>query len=215
MDFSGQQITKQTYEDPEVVAGYIKRNSLQPKQSQLLKTFSQSIKGNKVLDLGCGPGHDSYLFSELGFEVTAIDYSTEMIKQAKKFKEVSNKPKFIVGDIRKLTEYFSKNTFDAIWASASLLHIRKQDIHAVLEGITKIAKPGAKIYVGVKAGTGTVLIDEDKFGKETQREFTLWTKETFLEQVTPLGWKLDDFLTDTGSVFLGKPTKWLQFFFSL
>ena len=114
MQNNGQQITQDTYEDPEIVEGYIKRNSLSPKQVDNIKNFSKLIKGKKVLDLGCGPGHDSYLFSELGFDVVGLDFSNEMIKRAKTLKESESPISFLQGDMKQLPDYFSENEFDAI-----------------------------------------------------------------------------------------------------
>ncbi len=215
MSQAGQQITKSVYEDPEIVEGYIKRNALDPKQTELIKSFSNSIQGKKVLDLGCGPGHDSYIFADLGFEVTGMDYSNEMIRRAKDFKQFANQPKFVVGDMRKLSDYFSEDSFDAIWASASLLHIQLEDTSQVLEGMTNIAKNEAVVYIGLKGGSGTVLVDEDKLGKPMQREFTLWTKDRFIEQTDRCGWVLTDFSSREGSIFRGEPTQWLNFFFKI
>src|SRR5690606_1672106 len=39
-------------------------------------------EGGKILDLGCGPGRDSLLFREKGFEVTAVDGSHAMARAA-------------------------------------------------------------------------------------------------------------------------------------
>jgi len=215
MNNDGQQITHQVYEDPDIVEGYIKRNALDPKQKELIVSFSKTIEGKKVLDLGCGPGHESYIFSELGFDVTGLDFSSEMIRRAKDLKDSKNKPTFVVGDMTRLNRYFSENQFDAIWASASLLHIRPSDMQATLEGMTSISKNGAKIFIGLKGGSGTLMADEDKYGKKMQREFTLWSKEQFLSEVKQYGWNLDDFHSKEGSEFLGQPTQWLQFFFTV
>lgn len=215
MSQAGQQITKSVYEDPEIVEGYIQRNALNPKQIELIKSFSKTIKGKRVVDLGCGPGHESYIFSELGFEVTGLDYSHEMIRRAKSFKSSINQPNFVVGDMRFLTNYFDENSFDAIWASASLLHIQRKDMPKTLEGMTKIAKNGAMAYIGLKKGQGTFLVDEDKLGKPMQREFTLWTKENFIDQTKLYSWELQDFSSREGSLFRGEPTYWLYFFFKI
>ncbi len=183
----GQQFTKSTYEDPTVVDSFIKRNSLNPKQTELIKSFAKTIEGKRVLDLGCGPGQDSYLFAELGFEVTGLDYSAEMIRRAKIFRQIANQPRFVEGDMRHLTDYFAENSFDAIWASASLLHIQPEDLSQVLRGMTAVARNGAAVYVGLKGGSGTIVVDEDKFGKPTKREFTLWDKASFIKQTKPYG----------------------------
>ncbi len=215
MNNDGQQITHQVYEDPDIVEGYIKRNANDPKQKDLVVSFSKTINGKKVLDLGCGPGHESYIFAELGFDVIGLDFSSEMIRRAKELKESNNKPSFIVGDMTKLNDYFAENQFDAIWASASLLHIRPTDIPATLGGMTSVAKNRAKIFIGLKGGKGTLLANEDKYGKKMQREFTLWSKEKCLSEVKQFGWKLDNFDSKEGSEFMGQPTQWLQFFFTV
>lgn len=201
MNSDGQQITHLVYEAPEIVEGYIERNAINPKQRDLAASFSKTINGRKVLDLGCGPGHESHTFAELGFDVVGLDFSSEMIRRAKNLKDSNKRPTFIVGDMTKLNDYFAENQFDAIWASASLLHLRPTDIPATLEGIISVAKNGAKIFISLKGGKGTLIADEDKYGKKMQREFTLWSKEKFLNEVEQFGWKLDNFDNKVGSDF--------------
>lgn len=38
----------------------------------------------KVLDIGCGPGFFSVLLAQMGYEVTAVDYTENMLEEAKK-----------------------------------------------------------------------------------------------------------------------------------
>lgn len=38
----------------------------------------------KVLDIGCGPGFFSVLLAQMGYEVTAVDYTENMLAEAKK-----------------------------------------------------------------------------------------------------------------------------------
>lgn len=207
-------ITKQTYEDPEIVEAYIQRNTRVLKQKQYIQEFSKLIQGKRVLDLGCGPGHDAYIFADLGFEVMGIDYSREMIKRARTLQSSINKPQFVVGDMRTLSKYFKHEQFDAVWAMGSLLHVRPVDLDQVLTGIQHITKKDALIFIGLKDGDGTVLVDEDKLGKPMQREFTLWRKEEFLTRVDRFGWRLIDYVQVDGSQFRGTATLWHKFIFS-
>lgn len=215
MNNDNPQITHRVYEDSDFVELYIKRNAHTPKQKDLIAAFSKTISGREVLDLGCGPGHESYIFAELGFHVTGLDFSREMISRAQALVEAKNKPSFMVGDMTRLPSYFEANYFDAIWASASLLHLRPDAIQATLAGMATVAKNGAKIFISLKGGEGTVLVRDDKYGKEVQREFTLWSKVQFLHEVESFGWMLDDFKTRDGSRFMGRPAQLLQFFFSV
>lgn len=47
----------------------------------------QSLEGKtykKVLDIGCGPGFFSVLLAQMGYEVTAVDYTENMLAEARK-----------------------------------------------------------------------------------------------------------------------------------
>lgn len=47
----------------------------------------RSLEGRpyrKVLDIGCGPGFFSILLAQMGYEVTAVDYTENMLAQARK-----------------------------------------------------------------------------------------------------------------------------------
>src|SRR5258708_3857802 len=60
--------------------------------------------GDRVIDLGCGTGEDSVWLARRGVEVTAIDPSPEMVRQAQaKGVDAS------VGDLKSLT-----GTFDGL-----------------------------------------------------------------------------------------------------
>ena len=46
----------------------------------LSKFLSYIPKGGKILDLGCGSGRDSKIFKDRGFQVVAVDGSSELCK---------------------------------------------------------------------------------------------------------------------------------------
>ena len=84
MNNNGQKITQNAYEDSVIINGYVKKNTLQQDEQQLINYFSKKLTGNKILDLGCGPGRDAQDFSKKGFQVTGLDLSDEMLKRARK-----------------------------------------------------------------------------------------------------------------------------------
>lgn len=214
MSTTGQLLTKKSYEDPELVDKYARKKATETNHIHLIKKFSSYIKGRKVLDLGCGPGHHSIVFSQLGFDVTGIDYSTQMIKKAKSdYGEKS--ANFIVGDILKLPEIFKPQTFDAVWAAASLLHIPEAQIDKVLEDITTISSPNACVFISLKSGNGTHIITEDQYlsGMIVQREYTLWEKDAFLHRTSLKGYTLIEYHERKGRMIQGMHSKWNQFTF--
>jgi len=86
-----------------------------------------------VLDLGCGPGHESKRLSKAGAIVTGIDFSEKCIAIAKQRSPECN---FIVGDIRSLKNDIG--IFDGIFACASLIHISRNELTLVFKNIGTI-----------------------------------------------------------------------------
>src|SRR5690606_35666323 len=78
----------------------------------------------KVLDIGCGHGRDSLLFSHLGArEVVGIDLSAESISLAERRRAISHglgSVDFQVGDICDSTQHLALGQFDLVWCSAIL-----------------------------------------------------------------------------------------------
>jgi SAM-dependent methyltransferase len=115
-------------------------------------------KGN-ILDLGCGPGHHSRVFVDNGFNVEGIDLSTEMIAIAKKEVTGAN---FKVVDILDLN--LKKESFDGIWASASLLHVPKKNLKSVLKQLKSALTIEGVLYISLKKGEGSEVLKDNRYG---------------------------------------------------
>ncbi|KKR38060.1 MAG: Methyltransferase type 11 [Candidatus Woesebacteria bacterium GW2011_GWB1_40_101] len=139
------------------------------------KIFQKLIKGNKVIDIGCGAGRDAVLFEKAGFDYTGIDASSGMLKEAKKRVK---KGKLILMDFYNLK--FPPETFDGFWAAASILHIPKHRAAKVLRNIIKIIKPNGVGFISVKEkqSINEGIIKENKYGG-IQRYFAFYTQKEF------------------------------------
>lgn len=139
--------------------------------------FKKLIKGEKVVDIGCGAGRDAVLFEKYKFDYTGIDASTGMLKEANK--RVKN-GKFIAMDFYNLK--FQPKTFDGFWAAASMLHIPKRRVRTVLRGIRKIIKPGGVGFISVKKkrAVDEGVIMENKYGG-IERFFAFYNDKEFKE----------------------------------
>src|SRR3989339_412761 len=104
--------------------------------------YKSLIKGNKVLDLGCGAGRDAAVFVENGFDYTGIDASEGMLKVAS---ERVPKGKFQKMDFSKTI--FQDGEFDGFWAATSFLHIPKRDVARVLQEAKRIIKNGGAGFI--------------------------------------------------------------------
>jgi trans-aconitate 2-methyltransferase len=104
-------------------------------------------KGERILDLGCGTGHLTNKIAEQGAETVGIDYSSDMIEQARK-----NYPglTFEIGDG---TDFHFDEPFDAVFSNAAI-HWMK-DPEAVARCVWQALKPGGR-FVAEFGGRGNL-----------------------------------------------------------
>ncbi len=115
-----------------------------------------------LLDAGCGSGRDSRHFLSLGFHVDAFDASAEMAALASDY--IGQQVKcHTFGEIKQF------NTYDGIWASASLLHLPYSQLPKTLESLAKALKDDGIFYASFKYG-------EKEYSKEG-RHFTPLNEE--------------------------------------
>ncbi len=88
---------------------------------ELIPDYLGSV-GNKVLDLGCGPGDYVDHLTRAGYAATGIDSSVEMIRQAKEQKQGSFFP-YSFSEISQL-----QDTFDCIYSMGNSLSYLSNDI---------------------------------------------------------------------------------------
>jgi ubiquinone/menaquinone biosynthesis C-methylase UbiE len=165
-------------------------------------------KGGMILDLGCGSGRDSAYFVASGFPVIGIDLSEELLKLAKK-----NVPQatFFIQDFRKLT--FPVDSFDGVWACASLLHLKHQDIPAVFLRIYRVLKPHGIFFLFLKEGVG----EEEKNVSSVpykKRFFSFYKSDELRRYLEKAGFSVLDIYTvqDSKSVPHEPPEIWISCF---
>ena len=136
----------------------------------MTNTYKEFLKlvpeGGKILDLGCGSGRDSMNFMKLGYEVTAVDGSKELAKKASVLlgKEV------IVNTFEELE---LKEKFHGIWACASLLHIKREDLKIVLNNLYNNLEDNGVFYMSFKYG-------EKEYVDDKNRYFNCFTDESII-----------------------------------
>lgn len=83
------------------------------------------LSGERVLDVGSGPGRDGLLLQEAGKEVTCLDASEAMIKLSTERGLNST-----LGDFTALP--FADASFDGVWSYTAYLHVPKKDMSTAL-----------------------------------------------------------------------------------
>lgn len=153
-----------------------------------IKRFIQNMKPKaKILDIGCGPGRDAKFFAEQGYKVTGIDTSLKMIQLAE---TIAPGARFYQMDASRL--YFEPETFDGIWANASLLHLSGRKLRAALTEIHTVLRRDGMFYASVKAAPeSTEIVEREAYGQE--RYYQLWNKKDFLRELENAGFEITAF----------------------
>lgn len=110
------------------------------------EAFMASAPGNRVLDIGSGPGRDGLILKEVGFEVTCLDASIAMTEMCRQ-----RGLNALVGDFGQLP--FADESFDGAWAYTSLLHVPKELISPALSEIRRVLRPEGVFGLGMIEGT--------------------------------------------------------------
>lgn len=136
----------------------------------MTNTYKEFLKlvpeGGKILDLGCGSGRDSMNFMKLGYEVIAVDGAKKLAKRASVLlgKEVI---------LSTFEELELKEKFHGIWACASLLHIKREDLKTVLNNLYNNLDDNGVFYMSFKYG-------EKEYVDDKNRYFNCFTDESII-----------------------------------
>ena len=138
--------------------------------SHLYSDFLSEIpSGGAILDLGCGSGRDSKVFIDKGYKITAVDGSKELAKLASR----------VIGQeviVSKFEDLRLTESYDGIWACASLLHVNRSNIVDVIKNISCNLNRDGVFYMSFKYGNNEYIDDKGRY-------FNCYTKESFEEMI--------------------------------
>lgn len=130
--------------------GYNKsvRRSLHSKRGKKAwqEIFTEALGKEKlrILDVGTGPGIVAFLLTELGHDVTGVDLSEEMLRNAMENTANFNLPvEFRHGDAENLP--FEDESFDAVVNRAVLWTLPNPD--KAIAAWKRVLKPGGKVVI--------------------------------------------------------------------
>jgi SAM-dependent methyltransferase/diadenosine tetraphosphate (Ap4A) HIT family hydrolase len=104
--------------------------------------------GGPILDAGSGGGRDAAYLARFERKVIALDASAPLLEHVPKRKNIRK----MVGDVRRLL--LEANSVGAIWCSAVLLHLRREDVLRALREFFRVLTAGGLAEISVKEGTG-------------------------------------------------------------
>lgn len=152
----------------------------------------------ELLDLGCGSGRDLPSFAARGATVVGGDLSAAMLAEARK----RWRGPLVRLDMRLLP--FPGGRFDAIWCSAALLHLPKQEAPAALAEANRVLRPGGVLAVTLKRGSGEAW-EPVPYRPAIERFFSRWEPEAAAALVAAAGLRV----VDLDSVAVGHE-RWIR-----
>ncbi|MBC3889062.1 methyltransferase domain-containing protein [Acetobacterium paludosum] len=109
---------------------------------QTITSFAPVPEYKKVLDIGCGPGFFSIMLAQAGYQVTAVDYTDNMLEEARK--NAGNfgvEIEFLQMDAQNLT--FDDGTFDFV-ISRNVTWNLEQPVKAYSEWL-RVLRPNGRL----------------------------------------------------------------------
>lgn len=106
---------------------------------------SQLPAGAKVLDLGCGPGIVAQHVAARGFQVYAVDFSTELLARAQYHLNEGTTGRTYLAQVDAHTLPFKDNVFDAILCIALIVWVT--DPAQVLREVARVLRPGGTVII--------------------------------------------------------------------
>lgn len=140
-----------------------------------------------VLDAGCAGGRDSKLLKEKGLNPVGVDLSKSLIEIAK---EKNPDIDFVQANFLELP--FDDNSFDGVWAHASLLHLETtEEVLQALQEFYRVLKRDGVLHVFVKQQQGekTAVVSDKLSGHD--RFFQFFTKEEIKNLLEKVGFKIE------------------------
>ncbi len=151
MDQDPVQVNRQTYD--QIAGQFALRNSeMNASLIQKARRFIATIRpGERILDLGCGPGRDLGWFIHNGINAIGADLSHGMLMEARKVTGA----RLCQMEMRRLA--FASQIFAGVWCNAALLHLPRNEVPKALANIHRVLAPGGHFFMSLQKGSGEGL----------------------------------------------------------
>ncbi|MGC9455190.1 MAG: class I SAM-dependent methyltransferase [Phycisphaerae bacterium] len=149
-------------------------------KDDVLRLLPPASAGQTLLDVGCGTGHWSAFFDDMGYRVTGIDASPEMVEVAA---SVVPECTFRVADAYDLP--FDDGTFDVVAMMATLEFLPDQA--AAVGEMARCAGEGGRLLVGTLNRLAPLNQRRQAKGKEPYASARLLSPDELRSLLTPLG----------------------------
>jgi len=143
--------------------------------------------GARVLEIGSGPGRDALALEEAGLSVRRTDITPAFVRMLRA-------DGFTADVLDPLSDNLDDPErdapYDGVWASASLVHARREDLPIVLSALARATRPGGAFHLALKEGDGARFSTHGHVGGP--RHFTFWREEPLRAVLEDAGWVVVD-----------------------
>ncbi len=131
-----------------------------------LKLFGDR-KGLDVLDFGCGPGRDIAYFKSIGHNPVGLDGTREFCEMAR---EMTKQP--VLQQTFNNLE-LEENSFDGVFANASMFHVPSENLHKVLTDLHRALRPNGVLFMSNPRGDEEGCATPERYGNFMQIDKSL------------------------------------------
>ncbi|MBA2953124.1 methyltransferase domain-containing protein [Nocardioides sp. MAH-18] len=159
--------------------------------------------GARVLEVGSGPGRDAALLESLGLDVRRTDITPGFVDLLRAQGHAADVLDPLTDDLDDPAR--PGTPYDGVWASASLLHVDRADLPAVLARLASATRPGGVLALALKEGDGDAWSTHGFVG--APRHFVYWREPGLRAVLDAAGWEVEQ-VGHTRSARTGEP--WLD-----
>ena len=140
------------------------------------------VKGNRVLDVGCGFGHGSWLLLSAGAErVTALDLDESRARQVLRLCGSFERFRAFVMDAQRLG--FRDESFDVVTCFEVVEHVPRPRV--LLADLRRVLKPNGTLLLSTPNRKLRLLPPQRPWNPEHLREYRLTSLQRFLRSCFP------------------------------
>jgi hypothetical protein len=145
--------------------------------------------GGHVLEIGSAGGRDALALEERGLTVRRTDVTPAFVTlmRARGYDAELLDP---------LTDELG-GPHDGVWASASLLHVAREDLPAVLDNLARATRPGGALAMTLKEGDGEGWSVHGQV--QAPRRFTYWREAPLRAALAGAGWRVAELTHGVGA----------------